>query len=36
MRIGIGNVLTTEDHLAQAWQEIQSQSQSAFAAARAI
>jgi aromatic-L-amino-acid decarboxylase len=36
MRIGIGNVLTTEDHLAQAWQEIQSQSQSAFAAAMAI
>ena len=27
MRIGIGNVLTTEDHIAHAWQEIRSQSQ---------
>ncbi|MDQ6690442.1 MAG: aminotransferase class I/II-fold pyridoxal phosphate-dependent enzyme [Gemmatimonadota bacterium] len=26
MRIGLGNVLTTEDHVAQAWQEIRTQS----------
>ena len=27
MRIGLGNVLTTEDHLAAAWQEIRTESQ---------